>query len=104
MLFKVVPLTNNVIIQLNEITSMVTDKNSLKSEDENFIKNVFKKILEQGEIYNVEEIESWFKNEGSWKNRNLITRITNMSHYIQQKYEQTNKFNILNDEHSCRCD
>jgi hypothetical protein len=104
MLFKVVPLTNNVIIQLNEITSMVTDKNSLKSEDENFIKNVFKKILEQGEIYNVEEIESWFKNEGSWKNRNIITRITNMSHYIQQKYEQTNKFNILNDEHSCSCD
>jgi hypothetical protein len=104
MLFKVVPLTNNVIIQLNEITTMVTDKNSLKSEDENFIKSVFKKILEQGEIYNVEEIEAWFKNEGSWKNRNLITRITNMSHYIQQKYEQTNKFNILNDEHSCSCD
>lgn len=104
MQFKVVPLTNNVIIQLNEITTMITDKNSLQSEDENFIKSVFKKMLEQGESYNVDEIESWFKNEGSWKNRNLITRITNMSHYIQQKYEQTNKFNILNDEHSCSCD
>jgi hypothetical protein len=98
------PLTNNVIIQLNEITTMITDKNSLKTEDENFIKSVFKKILEQGESYNVEEIESWFKNEGSWKNMNLISRITNMSHYIQQKYEQANKFNILNDEHSCSCD
>lgn len=95
MRFKVVPLTNNVIIQLNEITTMITDKNFLKPEDESFIKNVFKKMLEQGESYNVEEIESWFKNEGSWKNRNLITRITNMSHYIQQKYEQTRKFNIL---------
>lgn len=104
MQFNVMPLTNNVIIQLNEITTMITDKNSLKPEDENFIKSVFKKMLEQGESYNVEEIESWFKNEGSWKNRNLISRITNMSHYIQQKYEQTNKFNILNDEHSCSCD
>lgn len=103
MRFNVMPLTNNVIIQLNEITTMITDKNSLKPEDENFIKSVFKKMLEQGERYNVEEIESWFKNEGSWKNKNLISRITNMSHYIQQKYEQTNKFNILKDENAC-CD
>ena len=94
MRFKVVPLTNNVIIQLNEITTMITDKNSLKPEDASFIKSVFKKMLEQGEAYNVEEIESWFKNEGSWKNTNLITRITNMSHYVQQKYEQTSKFKV----------
>jgi len=60
-------------------------------------------MLEHGENYNVDEIDSWFKNEGSWKNRNLITRITNMSHYIQQKYEHANKFTILNDKHSCSC-
>jgi hypothetical protein len=58
MWFKVMPLTNNVIIQLNEITTMVTDKNSLKPEDESFIKGVFTKMLERGERYNVEEIES----------------------------------------------
>jgi len=98
------PLTNNVIIQLNKITSMIMDKNSLKQDDESFIKDVFKKILEQGETYNIDEIESWFKNEGTWKNKNVIIRITNMSHYVQQKYEQANKFNILNDEHSCSCD
>ena len=28
-------------------------------------KNVFMEILESGENYNVDEIESWFKNEGS---------------------------------------
>lgn len=98
------PLTNNVIIQLNEITSSVKDKNSLNPQDEDFIKGIFKKILESGEIYNIEEIESWFENEGSWKSKKSITRITNMSHYMQDKFEQSNKFKILSDDHSCSCD
>ncbi len=82
------PLTNNVIIKLNEITTMITEKNSLKSQDEGLIKDVFMEILKSGENYNVDEIEYWFKNEGSWKNKKSILRITNMSHYIQEKYEQ----------------
>jgi|SRR3989304_6146900 len=98
------PLTNNVIIQLNEISTMTNNKNSLKPKDEEFIKVIFKKLLDCGETYNVEEIESWFKNEGTWKNKNSITRITNMAHYIQEKYEQSNKFRILSDEGSCKCD
>ncbi len=91
------PLTNKVIIQLNQITTMVKDKNSLNSQDEDFIKGIFKKILDSGEIYNVEEIESWFENEGSWKSKKSITRITNMSHYLQDKYTQSNQFRILSD-------
>ncbi len=98
------PLTNNVIIKLNEITTMITEKNSLKSQDEDFIKDVFMEILKSGENYNVDEIEYWFKNEGSWKNKKSILRITNMSHYIQEKYEQKNKFQILSNENSCDCD
>ncbi len=69
---------------------MITEKNSLKSQDEDFIKDIFMEILQSGENYNVDEIESWFKNEGSWKNKKSILRITNMSHYIQEKYEQKN--------------
>ena len=98
------PLTNNVIIQLNQITSTVKDKNSLNEQDEDFIKGVFKKILENGEIYNIEEIESWFENEGSWKSKKSISRITNISHYLQDKSEQSNKLKIVSDEHSCNCD
>ena len=98
------PLTNNVIIQLNQITGMVKDKNSLNPQDDVFIKGIFKKILDGGEIYNVEEIESWFENEGSWKSKKSITRITNMSHYIQEKHSQSNQFKILSDENSCSCD
>ena len=98
------PLTNNVIIKLNEITTMVPDKNSLRPEDETLIKDVFMKILEGGENYNVDEIESWFENEGTWKNKKAIVRITNMSHYIQEKFQQSNKFKILSNDGSCDCD
>ena len=98
------PLTNNIIIQLNEITTMIPNKNSLKPNDEELIKVIFKKMLESGETYNVEEIGSWFKNEGTWKNNNSIIRITNMAHYIQEKYEQVNKLRRLSDERSCKCD
>ncbi len=98
------PLTNNVIIKLNEITTMIIEKNSLKSQDESLIKDVFMEILQSGENYNVDEIESWFKNEGSWKNKKSILRITNMSQYIQEKYEQKNKFRVLSNKNSCDCD
>ncbi len=83
---------------------MITEKNSLKPQDEDLIKDIFMKILQSGENYNVEEIEYWFKNEGSWKNKKSILRITNMSHYIQEKYEQKNKFQIVSNENSCDCD
>ena len=98
------PLTNNVIIKLNEITRMIPDKNSLKKEDESFIKEVFLGLLKNGENYNVDEIEYWFKNEGSWKNKKSVIRITNMSHYIQEKFQQSNKFQILSNKESCDCD
>ena len=82
----------------------MSDKNSLKTEDEAFIKEIFTNLLENGENYNVDEIEYWFKNEGSWKNKKSITRITNMSHYMQEKFEQSNKFQILSNDKSCDCD
>jgi hypothetical protein len=83
---------------------MITDKNSLKSEDEVFIKEIFTNLLKSGENYNVDEIESWFKNEGTWKNKQSIIRITNISHYIEEKFQQSNKFQILPNDKSCDCD
>ncbi len=83
---------------------MITDKNSLKETDEAFIKEIFTKLLKCGENYNVDEIESWFKNEGTWKNKKSIIRITNMAHYIEEKFQQSNKFQILSNDKSCDCD
>ena len=51
------PLTNNVIIKLNEITTIVEDKSKLSESEVGEIKSIFKTIVESGERYNVDEIE-----------------------------------------------
>ena len=95
------PLTNNVIIKLNEITTMVEDKNKLTEKDIDEIKEIFKEILKKGERYDVDDIESWFENEGTWSNKKSRIRITNLSHYVQDKYDQTSRLKMISDEDSC---
>lgn len=92
------PLTNNVIIKLNEITTLVEDKNNLKEQDIEEIKLIFKTILKNGERYDVDDIESWFENEGSWTNKQTRVRVINLSHYIQDKFEQTASLKIISDD------
>ena len=99
-----VPLTNSVIIKLNEITTLVADKNNLRPEEIDEIKQIFNDILQSGERYDVDDIESWFENEGSWTNKSVRVRLTNLSHYIQDKHEQTLKLKIFSDsDDSCGC-
>jgi hypothetical protein len=99
------PLANQVIMMLNEITSNIKNKQELNSQDEIFIKDTFKRILESGQHYNVDEIESWFENEGSWTHRPTIIRVTNMSHYVQSRFEQApKKLKMVSDNDSCGCD
>jgi len=97
-----VPLTNNVIIKLNEITTLVEDKSKLSESDIDEIKSIFKTIVEGGERYDVEEIEFWFENEGSWKSKESRIRITNLSNYIQDKYQQTAHLRVISDD-ECGC-
>ena len=98
------PLTNEVIMKLNEITMLVQDKSNLQEGEIKEIKTIFKNILEKGQDYNVEEVESWFENEGSWNNKDARVRITNLSHYVQSKYEQTARFRVIsNEDESCGC-
>jgi hypothetical protein len=96
------PLTNNTIIKLNEITTMVEDKSKLSESEIDEIKSIFKTIVESGERYDVDEIEFWFENEGSWKNKESRIRIVNLSNYIQDKYQQTAHLRIISDE-DCGC-
>jgi len=97
-----VPLTNNTIIKLNEITTIVEDKSKLSESDIDEIKSIFKTIVESGERYDVDEIEFWFENEGSWKNKESRIRIVNLSNYIQDKYQQTAHLRIISDD-DCGC-
>jgi hypothetical protein len=96
------PLTNNVIIKLNEITTMVQDKTKLSELEISEIKTIFQEIVKSGERYDVDEIEFWFKNEGSWNSKEPIVRIANLSNYIQDKYQQTAHLRMISDD-DCSC-
>ena len=88
---------------------MIPDKNTIDEKEIEFIKGIFNDILQKGEFYDVDDIESWFENEGSWKTKSVRTRITNLAHYAQSKHEQTAKLRMLNDkqdshnDESCSC-
>jgi YesN/AraC family two-component response regulator len=96
------PLTNNVIIKLNEITMLVEDKSNLKESEIEEIKTIFKTIIDNGETYDLDDIESWFENEGTWKNKSSRIRVTNLAHYVQNKFQQTLKLKIISDD-DCGC-
>ncbi|MGI9567705.1 MAG: hypothetical protein ACR2LL_11925 [Nitrosopumilus sp.] len=96
------PLTNSVIIKLNEITTMVEDKSKLSPSKVEEIKSIFKTLVESGERYDVYEIEFWFENEGSWTVKEPRIRIANLSNYIQDKYQQTAHLRIISDD-DCSC-
>ncbi len=96
------PLTNNVIIKLNEITTIVEDKSKLSEIEIDEIKKIFKTLVENNERYDIDEIEFWFKNEGSWTAKEPRIRIVNISRYIQDKYQQTAHLRVISDE-DCSC-
>ena len=96
------PLTNNVIIKLNEISTMVEDKSKLSEIEIDEIKKIFKTLVENNERYDIDEIEFWFKNEGSWTTKEPRIRIVNISSYIQDKYQQTAHLRVISDD-DCSC-
>ena len=97
-----VPLTNNVIIKLNEITTMIEDKSKLTESEVEEIKVIFQDLVKNGERYDVDEIEFWFEHEGSWTTRGPIIRIANLSNYIQDKHQQTAHLRLISDD-DCSC-
>ena len=98
----ILPLTNPVIIKLNEITTFVQDKSKLIEVEVVEIKKIFKELVKNGERYDVDEIEFWFENEGTWKVKEPRVRITNLSSYVQDKHQQTAHLRLISDD-DCSC-
>ncbi len=99
------PLSNGIIVRLNEITGMVVDKRTLGDREAAEIKKIFFEILEGEEFYDVDEIEAWLQNEGSWKNKQVRMRLVNISHYVQSRHEQANRFRMIPDgSDPCSCE
>jgi len=100
--WKNMPLTNNVIIKLNEITTLVEDKSDIKESEIDEIKSIFKELVKNNERYDIDEIEFWFENEGSWDEKQSRVRIVNLSSYIQDKFQQTAHLRVISDD-DCSC-
>ena len=98
----ILPLTNPVIIKLNEITTFVQDKSKLTEVEVGEIKKIFKELVKNGERYDVDEIEFWFENEGTWNEKESRVRITNLSSYVQDKHQQTAHLRMVTDD-DCSC-
>ncbi len=92
------PLTNDVIIKLNEITTMVENKSELSEHEIDEIKIIFRELVEKNQRYDLDEIEFWFENEGNWTSREPRIRIVNIANYIQDKYQQTAHLRIISDD------
>jgi|TARA_B110000211_G_C13864998_1_gene458257 hypothetical protein len=91
-----------VIIKLNEITTMVEDKSKISEHEVEEIKIIFRELVKKNERYDLDEIEFWFENEGSWKVKESRVRITNLANYVQDKYQQTAHLRIISDD-DCGC-
>jgi hypothetical protein len=91
-----------VIIKLNEITTMVEDKSKISENEVEEIKIIFRELVKKNERYDLDEIEFWFENEGSWKVKESRVRITNLANYVQDKYQQTAHLRIISDD-DCGC-
>ncbi|WP_237089210.1 hypothetical protein [Nitrosopumilus adriaticus] len=81
---------------------MVEDKTKLTESDIDEIKSLFQNLVENNERYDIDEIEFWFENEGSWTSRESRIRIVNLSSYVQDKYQQTAHLRIISDD-DCGC-
>jgi len=81
---------------------MVEDKSKLSESEQEDIKTIFRNLVENNERYDLDEIEFWFENEGSWSFREPRIRITNLASYIQDKHQQTAHLRIISDD-DCGC-
>ena len=81
---------------------MVEDKSKLTESEVEEIKIIFRELVKKNERYDLDEIEFWFENEGSWKIKESRVRITNLANYIQDKYQQTAHLRIISDD-DCGC-
>ena len=81
---------------------MVEDKSKLTETEVEEIKIIFRELVKNNERYDLDEIEFWFENEGSWKTKDSRVRITNLANYVQDKYQQTAHLRIISDD-DCGC-
>ena len=99
---KMIFLKLNVLVMLFTSFLYSQDKSKLTEEEVVEIKKIFKELVKNGERYDVDEIEFWFENEGTWNEKESRVRITNLSSYVQDKHQQTAHLRMVTDD-DCSC-
>ena len=84
---------------LQDVSSICTKK-FLTMQDGEIIKDAFRKRLDSGKTYSMEEIEEWL-GTGTNPSQDVFERIINIAHYQKAKHEAKNRLKMMPD--SCGC-
>ncbi len=93
-------LSENSLALLNRLVS-ISDSKILGSEQDDLIRDTFKKILSNGNIYKIDDIEKWL-NVNNMTNPVVAERILNVAHYQKAKHDANNPLKMAHDD-SCGC-
>ncbi len=91
------------MLLLNEVQRLVENSKHLGSQDEEFVKSAFKKILGNGDVYTVAELENLFLSQANAAEQSVIDRVMNIAHYQKSKFDASNKFRMISDGNECAC-
>jgi len=94
-----VPLSERSLVLLNHLKSIDPDK-IIGSEQDDLIRETFKKILSSGDMYTINEIENWI-NGGQKINPVIAERILNVAHYQKAKFDAKNPLKMAHDDCGC---
>ncbi|MDE1769085.1 MAG: hypothetical protein KGI28_00845 [Thaumarchaeota archaeon] len=93
------PLSERTLVLLNELKSIDCNGPLAREQDE-MIKEAFKKILSSGDAYKINEIENWL-DANSKTNPLVAERILNVAHYQKAKFDAKNPLKMAHDNCGC---
>ena len=93
-------LSESSLALLNRLTSIDSGV-PIGSEQDDFIRDTFKKILSSGNVYKIDDIEQWL-DYNHMTNSVFAERILNVTHYQKAKHDANNPLKMAHDD-SCGC-
>jgi len=95
-----VTLSESSLALLNPLTSIDSSGN-VGTEQDDLIRDTFKKILSSGNVYKIDDIEQWL-DYNHMTNSAVAERILNVAHYQKAKHDANNPLKMAHDD-SCGC-
>ena len=92
-------LSESSLALLNHLTSI--NSVPIGPEQDDLIRDTFKKILSSGNVYKIDDIEQWL-DYNHMTNSVVAERILNVAHYQKAKHDANNPLKMTHDD-SCGC-